>query len=210
MTVSETNSLILNAIDKIARFLISNPHIGKDFREFSQVEYKNVPTEELRNRTLTYLFSRRISHKSVFDFYIENAVNLSNDEISVVRAIQDGFVGVFEIKKLFQDGFELYSLINERNYTVKTIGARTTFRGVYVGAYLYACLCKINDEYFVCDARAVTDNDKEGGAQRYAISKIVQNPHLPKFNNKSKNLTKILRTASADMKSLQLTNLLIP
>ena len=51
MTVSETNSLILNAIDKIARFLISNPHIGKDFREFSQVEYKNVPTEELRNRT---------------------------------------------------------------------------------------------------------------------------------------------------------------
>lgn len=186
MTVSETNSLILNAIDKIARFLISNPHIGKDFREFSQVEYKNVPTEELRNRTLTYLFSRRISHKSVFDFYIENAVNLSNDEISIVRAIQDGFVGVFEIKKLLQDGFELYSLINERNYTVKTIGARTTFRGVYVGAYLYACLCKINDEYFVCDARAVTDNDKEGGAQRYAISKIVQNPHLVFHDNPEK------------------------
>lgn len=186
MTVSETNSLLLNVIDNIAKFLISNPQIGKDFREFSQVQFKNVPTEELRSRTLTYLFSRKVNHKSLFDFYIENNMHLSNQEILMVRAVQDGFVGVFEVKKLLQDGFELYSIINERDYTVKTIGARTTYRGVYVGAYLYACLCKVDNEYYVCDARAITGSDKEGGAQRYAISKIVQNPHLVFHDNPEK------------------------
>lgn len=186
MATTDTNILIFQVIDKITNFLIRDNQIGKNFREFSQTEFKNVPQDELRSRTLTYLFSRKIGQKTVFDFYREKNTNLSAEEYKIIRAIENAFVGVFEIKKLFQDGFELYSIINERTYTVKTIGARTNYRGAYVGAYLFCCLCKADDVYYICDSRAITGSDKAGGAQRYAISKILENPNLVYYDNPEK------------------------
>lgn len=190
MTITGTNALIFQVIDKISNFLIKDSQIGKDFRNFSQVEYKSVPQDELRNRTLTYLFSRKINHKSVFDFFEEKVISITSDEKNVIKALKNSFTGVFRIEKLLQDGFELYSIINERNYTVKTVGARTNYRGAYVGAFLFCCLCKIDEDYYTCDLRAITGSDKEGGAFRYAITKIVENPNLVFFDNPQK-LTEI-------------------
>lgn len=61
MTITGTNALIFQVIDKISNFLIKDSQIGKDFRNFSQVEYKSVPQDELRNRTLTYLFQEKLT-----------------------------------------------------------------------------------------------------------------------------------------------------
>ncbi|MGN0015486.1 MAG: SEC-C metal-binding domain-containing protein [Candidatus Gastranaerophilaceae bacterium] len=186
MTITDNSTKIFHVIDKISNFLIRDLNVGKDFRNFSQVEFKSIPQEELRSRTLSYLFSRKISGKSVFDFIEENNFSTDDEELDIVKAIRNSFAGVFQIKKLLSDGFELYSLINERDYTVKTVGARTNYRGAYVGAYLFCCLCHYADEYYTCDLRAITGSDKEGGAMRYAITKIVENPSLVFFDNKQK------------------------
>ncbi len=186
MSLTRVSSFISQVIDKIANFLIRDNEIGRDFRNFSQVEIKVIPQEELRERTLAYIFSRRVNHRSIFSYIKEKMTSLSIEEEKVAEALENSFIGVFEINKLLPDGFELYSLINERNYTVKTVGARTNYRGAYVGAYLYCCLCKIEEEYYVCDARAIMGSDKSGGAIRYAVTKIIEKPSLVFRDNERK------------------------
>ena len=187
MILTETNNLILQVTDKIAYFLTNDIQTGKDFQAFSHITEKKLSDEEIRNRALTYLYTRKISGKSMFDYYLSKTLNLAQKEIKVIEALRDAFIGVFQITKVFKTGFELYSIINERIYNVNAVGGTmTAFRGAYQGAFLYCCLCKIDDEYYVYDTRAITASDKVGGAQRYAISRIIENPDLVYYDNNDK------------------------
>ena len=186
MTITDTKDLMIQMTDKLTAFLLYDMQISKDFKEFSQIETKYLSPDEKRSRTLSYLYTRKISGKSVFDYYLSRAKYLAQKEIKIIEAFKNAFVGVFRVEKVLKEGFELYSIINEKNYTANAIGAMTVFRGVSQGAFLYCCLCKIDDEYYVYDVRAITSPDKIGGAQRYAITKIIENPDLVYYDNEEK------------------------
>lgn len=186
MQIIDTNILIPQIIDKIMDFLIKDVGISKDFLDFSQFNLKNLSQDEKRARTLTYLYSRRISGKSVFDYYLSKNLNLIQKELVVIDALKNAFSGVFEVKKVYKDGFELYSIINEKTYQANAMNTMTAFRGTYQGAFLYCCLCKIEGQYYVFDVRAITGSDNVGGAQRYAISKIIENPDMVFYDNDKK------------------------
>lgn len=186
MTTLNINEQISQVVDKITTFLMIDLQIGKDFKDFAQFDAKYISQEEKRSRTLTYLYSRKIGGKTMFDYYADKHLNLSKGELAIVNALKNAFVGVFQIKKVLKHGFELYSIINERDYSVNALGTMTAFRGISQGAFLYACLCKIDGVYYLCDVRAMTSADKIGGAKRYAISKIIDNPEITYFQNDEK------------------------
>lgn len=186
MQIIDTNVLIPQIIDKIMGFLTHDAGLSKDFLDFTQFNVKSLSQDEKRARTLTYLYSRRVSGKSVFDYYLSKNLNLIQKELVVVDALKNAFNGVFEVKKVFKDGFELYSIINEKTYQANAMNTMTAFRGAYQGSFLYCCLCKIDGQYYVFDVRAITGADKTGGAQRYAISKIIENPDVVFYDNDEK------------------------
>lgn len=190
MQIIDTNVLINQIIDKIMNFLTEDVGLRKDFLDFSQFEVKKLTQDEKRARTLTYLYSRKISGKSVYDYYLSKNLNLIQKELVVIDSLKNAFCGVFEIKKIFKNGFELYSLINEKIYSVNALNTMVTFRGAYQGSFLYCCLCKIEGQYYVFDVRAITGADKIGGAYRYAVSKIIENPDVVFYDNDTK-LTEI-------------------
>jgi hypothetical protein len=181
-----TNTLILEVIDKIMLFLQKDVGISKDFNDFAQFNVKNLSDDEKRSRTLMYLYSRKISGKSIFDYYLSKTLNLVPRELVVTDALKNAFIGVFQVRKISKEGFELYSIINEKEYSTYAIGTKTHFRGVGVGSFLYCCLCKIEGNYYVYDVRAVTGEDKAGGAYRFAVSKIIENPNIVFFDNDNK------------------------
>ena len=148
MTITDTNSLMVQITDKFTNFLLNDLQISKDFKEFAKFDARPLSLDEKRSRNLTYLYTRKISGKYVFDYFLNKTLNLAQKEITVIEALRDAFIGVFEIKKVLKSGFELYSIINERIYIANAIGTMTSFRGAYQGAFLYCCLCKIDNEYF--------------------------------------------------------------
>lgn len=186
MQIIDTNVLIPQIIDKIMNFLSTDTGLSKDFLDFTQFDIKNLSHDEKRARTLSYLYLRRVSGKSVFDYYLAKNLNLIQKELIVIDALKNAFNGVFEVKKVFKDGFELYSLINEKTYNVNALNTMVAFRGAYQGSFLYCCLCKIEGFYYVFDVRAITGSDKAGGAYRYAVSKIIENPDAVFFDNDEK------------------------
>ncbi len=186
MIIEDTNTLINQLTDKLTAFLLHDMQTGKDFRNITHIEDRNISLEEKRSRTLSYLYTRLISGKSMIEYYMSKTLNLAQKELTVLEAMRDAFVGVFRIENVFKSGFELYSVINEKTYSVNILGKMHDFRGAYKGAFLYCCLCKLKDEYYVYDIRAITASDKVGGAQRYAISRIIENPDLVYFDNDEK------------------------
>lgn len=186
MAIVNINELILQVIDNIMSFLTLDMQTQRDFTDFAQFDARYLSVDEKRSRTLTYLYSRKILEKNMFDYYISKHSNLSKGEFEVVEALRDAFVGVFEVKKVLKNGFELYSIINEKKYTANVIGTMSAFRGVSQNSFLYACLCKIADIYYIYDVRAMTSADKIGGAKRYAITKIIEDPNVIYFDNEDK------------------------
>ncbi len=183
MQIINTNVLINQIIDKIMNFLSDDVGLSRDFIDFTQFDVKKLTQDEKRARTLTYISSRKVSGKSVYDYYLSKKLNLIQKELVVIDALKNAFCGVFEVKRIYKNGFELYSLINEKTYSVDVLNTMITFRGVAQGSFLYCCLCKIDGKYYVFDVRAITGADKAGGAYRYAVSKIIENPDVVFYDN---------------------------
>ena len=80
MQIIDTNVLIPQIIDKIMGFLTHDAGLSQDFLDFTQFNVKSLSQDEKRARTLTYLYSRRVSGKSVFDYYLSK-----NDIIKLGR-----------------------------------------------------------------------------------------------------------------------------
>ena len=186
-TMIEEANLITEITDKLIDFMSNDPDIKDDYEDFTlTIGAKKLPREEIRSRTITYIFTRQLQNKSVFDIFLEKYKNLTKKEKETVNALKNVITGVFKIQKIHKNGFDLYNLINEKDYTAYVIGTMTSYRTAYPGSFLYCRLCKLNDKYYICDVRALTGADKTGGAQRYAVSKIIENPNNVFIDNPEK------------------------
>ena len=186
-TIIEEANLITVITDKLIDFMSNDPDIKEDYEDFTlTIGAKKLPREEIRSRTITYIFTRQLQNKSIFDIFLEKCTNLTKQEKETVNALKNVITGVFRIDKIYKNGFELYNLINEKNYEANVIGTMTSYRTAYAGSFLYCRLCRLNDKYYVCDVRALTGADKTGGAQRYAVSKIIENPNNVFIDNPEK------------------------
>ena len=76
MTTLNVNEQISHVVDKIITFLMIDLQIGKDFKDFAQFDAKYISQEEKRSCTLTYLYSRKIGGKTMFDYYADKHLNL--------------------------------------------------------------------------------------------------------------------------------------
>ena len=88
MQILDTNILITQIIDKIMDFLSRDAGLSKDFLNFTQFEIKKLSQDEKRARTLMYLSSRRVSGKSVYDYYLSKNLNLVQRELVIIDALQ--------------------------------------------------------------------------------------------------------------------------
>ena len=171
-------SLITDITDKLIEFMTSDEEIKEDYEDFTlTIAARQLSREEIRSRTITYIFTRQLQNRSVFDIFLERTKDLTDVEKTVIKALSSVITGVFRIDKILKNGFEMYNLVNEKKYTGYVLGTMSSYRTAYPGSFIYCRLCKLNDKYFICDVRALTGADKIGGAQRYAVSKIIENPN---------------------------------
>ena len=182
MTVIEKVSEINEVLKEIFAFTQSNEKIKSDFEEYlSTFGAKNIQLNQVEKIFLPYIFERKIDDKYILEMYIEE-----KGSNKVAEGLLGSQASIFEIKKILKNGFELYNLINERNYTVSSLTKMTNFRGVYAGQYIVARIFAFEGEYYVIEISSILSHSQKEEAYRYAVMKLVQSPKLLYADNPEK------------------------
>ena len=174
--LKEINEVIKN----LAEFVQNNEKIKPDFEEY----LKTIGNMNLQSACFTYIFERNIDNESILDMYSKE--KLSPSEKNIVKALQNSMSSVFEVKRVLQNGFDLYNIINECSYGVISLVKMTSFRGIASGQYVVARIFKYNDKYCLLEISGVLPSSRVDDALRFAIAKIIQNPELVYADNPQK------------------------
>ncbi|MBQ6516903.1 hypothetical protein IJI31_06970 [bacterium] len=185
-TAIDTIGEITQALKDLYEYVLNTENLKSDFDEYlATIGAKDVPLNRMESVFIPYAFERYI------DEYKKTIVELFNDEKN--NTISNEFLNaqysIYKVKRLMKDGFELYNLVNEKTYRVKTLMKMTSLRGIGIGQYIVARFFKHFDEYYLIEITNVLSSTQEKDAVRYAIMKAVQNPRLVYADNPEKEQT---------------------
>ena len=182
MTVIEKINNINDVLKEIFNYTQTNEKIRADFEEYlSTVGAKNIQLSQMEKIFLPYVFERNIEGKSILEMFTEDGHNSD-----VAMSLKNAQASIFEIKKILKSGFELYNLINEKNYTVSSLTKMANFRGIYAGQYIVARIFEFEGEFYVIEISSVLSHSQKEEAYRYAVMKLVHEPRLLYTNNEEK------------------------
>lgn len=182
MIVLEDLKEINDTIKNLAEFVQKDETIKPDFEEYLKTIGN---TMNFQSACFNYIFERNINNKSILTMYLENN-KLSASAKKIVKSLVNSISSIFEIKRVLQNGFDLYNIINERTYGVVSLVKMTTFRGMGVGQYVVARIFKFEDAYYLLEISGVLPSTRRDDALRFSVAKIIQNPELVYLDNPEK------------------------
>ncbi len=186
MTVIDKLNDINGVIKELFEFVINDETTKSDFQEYlTTLGAVNATPAQMEKIFVPYVFERNLGTpmKSVIELFNESK-NLSNPEIA--KSLLSAQYSVFRVVKILKNGFELFNLTNEKNYTVLSLTKMTAFRGIGTGEFIVARIFKFRDEYFLIGIDNMLPPSRIKDAMRYAIMKIVQTPWLVYQDNEEK------------------------
>ena len=184
-TAVDTIGEITQALKDLYEFVINTENLNADFEEYLKtIGAKDVPLNRMESVFIPYAFERYL------DDYKKTIVELFNDEKNntISKEFLNAQYSIYKVKRLMKDGFELYNLVNEKTYRVKTLMKMTSLRGIGIGQYIVARFFKHFDEYYLIEISNVLSSIQEKDAVRYAIMKAVHNPRLVYEDNPDKEV----------------------
>ena len=182
MLILEDLKEINETIKNLAEFIQKDDAVKNDFQEY----IKTVGNMNFQSACFNYIFERNLDNKSIIKIYTETIKDLSKETKAILKALNNSISSIFEIKRVLQNGFDLYNIINEKMYGVVSLVKMTTFRGMGSGQYVVARIFKFEDAYYLLEISGVLPTQRRDDALRYAVAKIIQNPEMVYFDNPDK------------------------
>ena len=187
MSVIDKLSSISDTLSSVFQYAQQNPEIKEDFDEYLKtIGAYNAPASELNSILVTYVFERMF-HKgadSVFSMYLKEKTDIDSNTKKIVMALQNSIDALFEVKSVQKNGFDLYSLVNEKKYFAMPLVKMSHLRGIYKGNYLLARIFPYENEYYIIEIRETYSSLDKDKVLRYAVAKIIEQPeNLYKDNN---------------------------
>ena len=189
MSVIDKLSSISDTLSKIFQYAQKNPEIKEDFDEYLKtIGAYNATESEISSVLVTYVFERNF-HKgsdSVFSMYLKDNTDIDSNTKNIVQALQNSIDALFEVKSVQKNGFDLYSLVNEKNYFAMPLVKMSHLRGIYKGHYLLARIFPYENEYYIIEIRETYSSLDKDKVLRYAVAKIIEQPENLYKDNKLK------------------------
>lgn len=187
LTVIEKLKTISETINDLINFVQTNKEVEPDFKEYlATIGVKNATPAQLQSLCLPYIFERNINSKSIMEVFLEKTKKATKYARAIIKGLTSSVSSVFEVKKIYKNGFELYNLVNEKTYDVISLVKMTHFRGIGVGQYVIARIFEFEDEYYLLEISNILAANQKEDAMRYAIAKIIQSPELVYKDNMKK------------------------
>lgn len=185
MDVLEKVKLISETINKLFGFIHEEKSIEEDAKEyFAKPDSKKSQDALLMDYVFSHTFD---GQKTLSNIYIEkNEKNISKEEKEILEGLSESFVSIFEIKKVLKDGFELYSLVNEKEYTVKPLVKMVNFRGISAGQFIEARIFPLRREYYLIEISELLSSLNKEFAYKRAVLMQINNPGMIYRDNEEK------------------------
>ncbi len=186
MTVIEKLNDINNVIKELFEFVQTDDATKTDFQEYlSTMGALNASPNQMEKLFIPYVFERNLGEppQSIIEIF-NNSKELKKPEIA--KSLLNAQYSVFRVVRVLKNGFELFNLTNEKQYTVLSLTKMTNFRGLGIGEFIVARIFKHEDEYYLIGIDNMLPANKIKDAVRYAIVKIVQAPWLVYEDNEKK------------------------
>ena len=179
--------IITNEINKtledIYNFIKSDNKVNEDFIEYIKtVGAYGISDSKMKEYYTPYIFERAIPDLELNPIMYFNSKN--STELST--AMEKSFTSVFQIKKVLKNGFEVYNLINEKNYTLNVTSKMTDYRRLGIGHYIIARIFNFKNDFYIIELSGYMPSSSSDEAMRYAMAKIIQEPYLVYENNQDK------------------------
>jgi len=196
MLIKENVQNISLLINKLFDFVKTDEYIQQDIQVYlSSLSQKITTQSELQSVLLPYVFARTLvdADKTVIEFYIEKNPSLSQEEIEVLKGLSKSILSIFEIKKVLNNGFELYNLVNEKDYNTLTLVKMVHFRGVTAGQFLVGRIFPLHGEYYLIEINNVYPAKSQNYAYKLAVMMQLETPETLYIDNDEK-LAEIQKT----------------
>lgn len=181
LTIAEE---INQTLENIYNFIKTDEQLNADFTEYKKtLGIYDLNDDKLKEYYVTYIFERNLlgdkNKNPLMMFNIQNGTEIS-------KSMETSFTSIFEIKKILKNGFEVYNMINEKNYILISTAKMTDYRGFGIGQFLVARIFEHKNEFYITEITGHLASNKCDDATRYAMAKIIQEPYLVYENNPEK------------------------
>ena len=179
MSVIDKLSSISDTLSKVFQYAQSTPEIKEDFDEYLKtIGAYNASQADISSILVTYVFERNF-HKgadSVFSMYLKDNTNIDKQTESVISALKNSIDALFEVKSVQKNGFDLYSLVNEKKYFAMPLVKMNHLKGIFKGHYMLARIFPFENEYYIIEIRDTYTSLEKDKVLRYAVAKIIEQP----------------------------------
>ena len=181
-TLTITNE-INETIENVYNFAKTNESIKEDYVEYTKtMGIYNSPEEATKEYYIPYIFDRNIPELNKTPLEVFNEV--CPNEIS--KSLTNSFTSLFKVKRVLKNGFEVYNVINEKDYTLTATSRMTEFRGFGVGQFIVARVFNYENNFYIIELTGHLPESKKEDAMRYAMAKIIHEPYLVYEDNLQK------------------------
>ncbi len=189
MSVIDKLSSISDTLSEIFKYALENEEIKEDFDEYLKtIGAYNAPQSQINSILVSYIFERNF-HKgadSVFSMFLKDKTDIDNETKKIAQALSDSIDSLFEIKTIHRNGFDMYSLVNEKKYFAMPLVKMSHFRSLYKGSYVLARIFKFENEYYIIEIRETFSSLEKDKVLKYAVAKIIEQPENLYKDNDSK------------------------
>ena len=189
MLVQDKNAQITSVMNKIFTYLNSNLNLKKDLDDYYKATGISKDNKKvLNNYTINYIFERRLgkAKKTIFDFALSDMHDITDTEREIINSLKNSVDGIFEVRKITKDKFELFNLTNEKIYYVMPMAKMLKFRNLSVGHFLMARIIYIENNYYLYHVVDHITYTNRLLAFQIAVSRLAQNPSLFYYDNNEK------------------------
>ena len=181
-TLTITNE-INETIENVYNFAKTNESIKEDYVEYTKtMGIYNSLEEATKEYYIPYIFERNIPELNKTPLEVFNEV--CPNEIS--KSLTNSFTSLFKVKRVLKNGFEVYNVINEKDYTLTATSRMTEFRGFGVGQFIVARVFNYENNFYIIELTGHLPESKKEDAMRYAMAKIIHEPYLVYEDNSQK------------------------
>lgn len=185
--IIEKITAISQVMGDLIDFVQTDKDIEPDFKEYlSTIGVKDYNPSKAQAVCIPYIFERSINSKNIIENFLDKTKKTTKYARTILKGLTGSVSSIFEIKKIYKNGFELYNLVNEKTYNVISMVKMTHFRGIGIGQFVVARIFEFEDEYYLLEISNVLAANKKDDAMRFALAKIIQSPELVYKDNKAK------------------------
>jgi len=182
MLILEDLKEINDNIKNLADFIQNDDFVKVDFQEY----VRTIGNMNFQSACFNYIFERNLDGKSIMALYLERVKGISASSKKIIKNLMNSMSSIFEVKRVLQNGFDLYNIINERIYNAFSLVKMSSFKSIGAGKYVVARIFKFEDRYYLLEISGVLPISKRDDALRYSVAKIIQNPELVYLDNPQK------------------------